>query len=182
MLKDPTLIFSNDFLYQAGLVQFPDIQDCPCRRALSTLFWLSESSLGTIFAQILRIPKFLVMFLQTVSLLMDSLLTIICTVSSHQLLHLLCCPPFCLLNVFQISDRHPPHILPRMICTILTHTCVTWHYYHTPVVAVPGIVKVSCPAEQEISGWFSAQDSCHGDCRATSCVQLPVYNSKECVQ
>ena len=44
-------------------------------------FWLSENSLGTtIFAQILRIPKSSVMILETVSLLMDSSLTIICTV------------------------------------------------------------------------------------------------------
>ena len=59
--------------------QFPDVQECPCKRTLRSL-WSSESSLGTIFAQILRIPKSSVMIVQTVSLLMDSSLAIIRTV------------------------------------------------------------------------------------------------------
>ena len=88
-----------------------------------------------------------------------------------------CYPLFCLLKVFpdlwsSFTSSHPS----------LNRLC---HSKHTR--AWHGIITVhllqqfqafwrcmSCPAEQEISGWFSAQDSCREDYRATSWVQLPV--------
>ena len=124
-------------------------------------FWSSFSSLGTISAQTLCMPKSSVIIFQTLSFVKSSWLAIFWTVN-QQSPRTICLTHLTLTSVLLVeglpllesssTSSHPSLIS----CATQKHVCATWLYLHAPAEAFQVLVTEFSPTAPVISGLLIA--------------------------
>ena len=164
-LYSKTQLSSPVILYPAGLVQFPDIKECPCRRALSALSGRREQFRDHLCTDLVHSQIFgndsPHSFLH-----MDSSLAIIRTVKRRSALTscFTCSVLSAVLLVEGLPELRSSSTSSRPSLNRLCHSNTRVRNMALLPYTCCTVILVSCPAEQEISGWFSAQDLCREDC------------------